>query len=45
MIIGEKYPQNVRALRIVAEELLRLVIINENITSHAQLMNVLEARS
>ena len=45
MITGKKYPQNVRALRIVVEELLKKVITNEPIESHTQLMDFLEKSS
>lgn len=45
MLIGKKYPQNVRALRMVVEELLRGVLGSEQPQTHEQLMQVLEDRS
>ena len=45
MLTGKKYPQNIRALRMVAEELLRGIICNEELQTHSQLMQILENRS
>ncbi len=42
LLSGKKFPQNVRALRIVTEELLRPIITENEIESHADLMKVLE---
>ena len=42
MLSGKKYPQNVRALRIVVEELLRNVFNQEEVLSYPDLMQVLE---
>lgn len=41
MMLGKKFPQNVRALRLLAEEILRHTVIENNITSKKQLFNVL----
>lgn len=43
MLSGKKYPQNVRALRLVTEELLRSVIMDTE--SHAHLMSTLDELS
>ena len=45
MLIGKKFPQNVRALRIIAEELLRSVFEENVIKSHADLLKVLELKA
>ena len=45
MLTGKKYPQNIRALCMVAEELLRGIICNEELQTHSQLMQILENRS
>lgn len=37
MLSGKKFPQNVRAMRLVVEELLRGIMRNENITSMYEL--------
>ena len=43
MLSGKKYPQNIRTMRMVAEELLRDVLQrNQEINSFDELMNVLE---
>ena len=42
MLIGKKYPQNVRALRMVVEELLRGLITTGRFQSYSQLMKELE---
>ena len=42
MLTGKKFPMNVRALRMVAEELLRDVIGNGQLKGHHDFMNVLE---
>ena len=38
MLNGKKFPQNVRALRIIAEELLRKIIQDIKVTSYDELM-------
>lgn len=38
MLIGKKFPQNVRAMRLVAEELLRNIINREDVTSMEDLL-------
>ena len=45
MLTGKKYPQNLRALRMLVEEVLRPLLKNGKITSHSKLMNVLEEKS
>ena len=45
MLSGKKYPQNVRALRIVVEELLRNVFNQEEVLSYPDLMQVLELQA
>ena len=45
MLSGKKYPQNVRALRLLVEELLRPVLESETITSMEDLEKELEQRS
>ena len=45
MLSGKKYPQNVRALRLLVEELLRPVLERETITSMEDLEKELEQRS
>ena len=45
MLSGKKYPQNVRALRLLVEELLRPVIEIDTITSMEDLEKELEQRS
>ncbi len=42
MLTGKKYPQNVRALRMVVEEQLRGIICNEELQTHSHLMRILE---
>ena len=42
MLIGKKFPQNVRALRIVVEESLRKIICNNPLTCMNDLIVVLE---
>ena len=42
MLLGKKFPQNVRALRLVAEELLRKVMIYNDINCVEDLQSVLE---
>ena len=44
MLSGKNYPQNVRALRLVVEELLRTVI-NDNTQSYQDLMRELRHRA
>ena len=41
MLIGKKFPQNVRALRILMEEMLRPVLRNQDIETMGQLKNTL----
>ena len=43
MLIGKKFPQNVRALRLVTEEILREVLLSTS--SYSDLMAELERRS
>jgi len=45
MLAGKKFPQNVRALRMVVQELLRDILTSEDLHSHSQLMHVLEEKS
>ena len=45
MLIGKKYPQNLRALRMLVEELLRPLLKDGKIDSHSKLMSVLEEKS
>lgn len=42
MLSGKKFPQNVRAMRLVVEELLRGIMRNENITSMDELSSYLD---
>ena len=42
MLTGKKFPQNVWALRMVAEEMLRKTLIGESIRNTSDLMEVLE---
>ena len=42
MLSGKKFPQNVRAMRLVVEELLRGIMRNENITSMHELLLCLD---
>ena len=45
MLTGKKYPQNLRTLRMLIEEVLRLLLTDEKITSHSQHINVSEEKS
>ena len=45
MLAGKKFPQNVRALRIVAEEVLRKLFKEESVQCYADLVNALENKS
>lgn len=47
MLSGKKFPQNVRALRMVAEELLCGILESDgkHIGQHSQLMNILEDKA
>ena len=45
MFTGKKYPPNLRALRMLTKEVLRWLLNNGKITSHCQLMNLLEENS
>ena len=45
MLTGKKFPQRVRALRIVAEELLRPILKEELINSYEDLMEFLRNKS
>ena len=45
MLSGKKYPQNIRALRIVVEELLRNVVGLEQTQSYTDLMDMLETQA
>ena len=42
MLNGKKFPQNVRALRIIVEELLRIIIQDSKVGSYDELMLLLE---
>lgn len=42
MLSGKKFPQNVRAMRLVVEELLRSIMRNENITPMDELLSYLD---
>ena len=41
----KKYPQNLRALKMLMEEVLRPLLKDRKITSHSHLMNVLKEKS
>ena len=45
MLTGKKFPQNVRAFRIVAEEMLRNLFINNEVESMENVQHLLESRS
>ena len=45
MLSGKKYPQNFRALRMLVEEMLRDVVLVQDVTSFAGLIEVLDARA
>ena len=45
ILSGKKYPQNMRALQIIVEELLHDFILQENIENYSQLMSELEDRA
>ena len=45
MLSGKKFPQNIRALRLVVEELLRGIIDETGSTCYSDLMKVLEHRA
>ena len=45
ILTGKKYPQNLRYLRMLVEEVLRPLLKDGKITSHSQIMNVLEEKS
>ena len=45
MLTGKKYPQNIRALRMVVEELLRGLITTGEFQTYSQLMTALEDQS
>lgn len=42
MLSGKKFPYNVRAMRLVVEELLRSIMRNKNITSMDDLLSYLD---
>ena len=42
MLEGKKYPQNIRALRLLTEELLRAIVENNELNSMAELEHLLE---
>ena len=42
MLSGKKYPQNIRALRMIVEELLRSILSLEQIHSYQQLLDALQ---
>ena len=45
ILSGKKYPQNMRALQIIVEELLHDFILQENIENYSQLISELEDRA
>ena len=45
MLSGKKYPQNYRALRLSAEELLRDVVQQQSVTSFTRLIELLDGRA
>ena len=45
MLLGTKFPQNVRALRMVAEEVLRQVSEDEDVLSYGHMVQVLDHRT
>ena len=45
MLAGKKFPQNVRALRILMEEMLRPVLRNQDIETMGQLKRYLELKA
>ena len=45
MLSGKKFPQNVRALRIVAEEVLRKLFKEESVECYSDLVKVLDNKS
>ena len=42
MLTGKKFPQNMRALRLVMEEVLRSLVEREGLTSYHNLLEILE---
>ena len=44
MLRGKKYPQNLRGFILLMEKVLRPLLKDGKITSHSQLMNVLEEK-
>jgi hypothetical protein len=44
MLSGKKFPQNVRALRIVAEELLRMIVQDNDMASYDELDHLILRR-
>ena len=42
MLSGKKFPQNVQALRMIAEELLAKILRDEHVNSESKLIEVLE---
>ena len=45
MLLGKKYPQNLRALRMCAEEILRPFLLEETVTDFETLMNSLSMKA
>lgn len=45
MLHGKKFPQNVRALRMTAEEVLRTVLVNDDVQDFESMMLILEQRA
>ena len=45
LLSGKKFPQNVRALRLVMEEILRDILLTHKVDSLSQLMTILESLS
>ena len=45
MLSGKKYPQHSRALRMLAKEVLRSVVLIQRVTSFVRLIELIEARA
>ena len=45
MLKGKKFPENVRALRLLTEELLRMFFIDSPVDNYDSLMNILEEKA
>jgi hypothetical protein len=42
MLSGKKFPQNIRAMHLVMEELIRNYVVGQRVTTHDSLLKVLE---